>query len=210
MERAMAKLRVIVPITIGLIFFLLYSTFNSLKQATLIILNLPFALIGGVVALWLTGEYLSVPASVGFINLFGVAVLNGIVLVSYMNKLREDGHSLDEAVISGALLRLRPVLMTALVALLGLVPLAFANGIGSEVQRPLAVVVIGGLVSSTLLTLIMLPVLYRWLEDRSKDAMHRGEPQTGSTFDGHQTVGEALHGNGEPRCSRHPGEIPSM
>jgi cobalt-zinc-cadmium resistance protein CzcA len=150
-----------------LIFLLLYSTFNSLRQATLIILNLPFALIGGIVALWLTGEYLSVPASVGFINLFGVAVLNGIVLVSYMNKLREDGYSLDDAVTSGALLRLRPVLMTALVALLGLVPLAFASGIGSEVQRPLATVVIGGLVSSTLLTLILLPVLYRWMEGNS-------------------------------------------
>jgi heavy metal efflux system protein len=166
MERAMAKLRVIVPITIGLIFLLLYSTFDSLRQATLIILNLPFALIGGVVALWLTGEYLSVPASVGFINLFGVAVLNGIVLVSCMNKLREDGHSLDEAVFEGSLLRLRPVLMTALVALLGLMPLAFAHGIGSEVQRPLAIVVIGGLVSSTLLTLIVLPILYRWIEGR--------------------------------------------
>jgi cobalt-zinc-cadmium resistance protein CzcA len=167
MERAMAKLRIIVPITIGLIFLLLYSSFDSLRQATLIILNLPFALIGGVVALWLTGEYLSVPASVGFINLFGVAVLNGIVLVSYMNKLREDGHSLEEAVISGALLRLRPVLMTALVSLLGLLPLVFAQGIGSEVQRPLAIVVIGGLVSSTLLTLIVLPVLYRWMESQS-------------------------------------------
>ncbi|MCP9462046.1 MAG: CusA/CzcA family heavy metal efflux RND transporter [Nitrospira sp.] len=167
MERAMSRLRVIVPVTIGLIFLLLYSTFGSLRQAVLIILNLPFALIGGVVALWVTGEYLSVPASVGFINLFGVAVLNGIVLVSYMNKLRQDGHTLDEAVQSGALLRLRPVLMTALVALLGLVPLALANGIGSEVQRPLATVVIGGLVTSTLLTLIVLPVLYRWLEGRS-------------------------------------------
>jgi heavy metal efflux system protein len=208
MQRAMARLRIILPITIGLIFLLLFASFNSLRHAALIILNLPFALIGGIVALWLTGEYLSVPASVGFINLFGVAVLNGIVLVSYMNKLREDGHSLDEAVTSGAMLRLRPVLMTALVALLGLVPLAFANGIGSEVQRPLAVVVIGGLVSSTLLTLIMLPVLYRWLEGRSKDPMHPGEPQTGSTFDVHQTVGEAP-GNGEPRFSRHPGEIPS-
>lgn len=209
MERAMMKLKIIVPITIGLIFFLLYSTFNSLRQATLIILNLPFALIGGVVALWLTKEYLSVPASVGFINLFGVAVLNGIVLVSYMNKLREDGHSLDEAVTSGALLRLRPVLMTALVALLGLVPLAFANGIGSEVQRPLAIVVIGGLVSSTLLTLIMLPVLYQWLEGRAKDPMHRGEPQAGSTGAVYQTGSETPHGNGEPRLSRHPGEIPS-
>ncbi len=204
MERAMAKLQVIVPITIGLIFFLLYSTFNSLKQAALIILNLPFALIGGVVALWLTNEYLSVPASVGFINLFGVAVLNGIVLVSYMNKLREDGHSLDEAVTSGALLRLRPVLMTALVALLGLVPLAFANGIGSEVQRPLAIVVIGGLVSSTFLTLIMLPVLYRWMEGSSKGSAHRGKPRTGSTVDAHQTMGETPHGNGEPRSAIWP------
>jgi cobalt-zinc-cadmium resistance protein CzcA len=166
MERAMARLRIIVPLTIGLIFLLLYSSFDSLRQATLIILNLPFALVGGVVALWLTGEYLSVPASIGFINLFGVAVLNGIVLVSYMNTLREEGRSLDEAVVVGCLLRLRPVLMTALVALLGLLPLAFARGIGSEVQRPLAIVVIGGLVSSTLLTLIVLPVLYRWMESR--------------------------------------------
>ncbi|MEC4889359.1 MAG: CusA/CzcA family heavy metal efflux RND transporter [Nitrospira sp.] len=179
MERAMAKLRLIVPMTIGLIFLLLYSTFNSLRQAALIILNLPFALIGGIIALWLTGEYLSVPASVGFINLFGVAVLNGIVLVSCMNALREEGATLDEAVQSGALLRLRPVLMTALVALLGLLPLAFAHGIGSEVQRPLAIVVIGGLVSSTALTLIVLPVLYRWLESRYSPAQHR--TATGNT-----------------------------
>ena len=185
MERAMSKLKIIVPITIGLIFLLLYSSFNSLRQATLIILNLPFALIGGVVALWLTGEYVSVPASVGFINLFGVAVLNGIVLVSYMNKLREDGYSLDEAVTSGALLRLRPVLMTALVALLGLVPLAFANGIGSEVQRPLAIVVIGGLVSSTLLTLIVLPILYQWIESRVDPAgsQHHGHQALSSSYD---------------------------
>lgn len=164
MQRAMARLRVIVPITIGLIFMLLFASFNSVRHAALIIMNLPFAMIGGIVALWLTGEYLSVPASVGFINLFGVAVLNGIVLVSYLNKLREEGLQGDEAIIKGCLLRLRPVLMTALVALLALVPLAFAHGIGSEVQRPLAVVVIGGLVSSTLLTLIVLPVLYRWFE----------------------------------------------
>ncbi|MDH4153488.1 MAG: CusA/CzcA family heavy metal efflux RND transporter [Nitrospira sp.] len=209
MERAMAKLRVIVPITILLIFFLLYSTFNSLRQATLIILNLPFALIGGIVALWLTKEYLSVPASIGFINLFGVAVLNGIVLVSYMNKLREDGHSLDEAVTSGALLRLRPVLMTALVALLGLVPLAFAQGIGSEVQRPLAIVVIGGLVSSTLLTLIMLPVLYRWLEGRAQNPSQTGKSQNGSAVDLRQTAGDQHHGIGDPQFTRHPGEIPS-
>jgi cobalt-zinc-cadmium resistance protein CzcA len=160
------------------------------------------------VALWLTGEYLSVPASIGFINLFGVAVLNGIVLVSYMNKLRDDGPSLDEAVTMGALLRLRPVLMTALVALLGLVPLAFANGIGSEVQRPLAIVVIGGLVSSTLLTLIMLPVLYRWLEGRVKGAKH-SRPHGGQRRDPHDPSTETPHGNGEPTLSRQPGGIPS-
>jgi heavy metal efflux system protein len=168
MERALGRIKIIVPITIVVIFLLLLSSFSSIKQAALIILNLPFALIGGIVALWVTGEYLSVPASVGFINLFGVAVLNGIVLVSYMNSLRrQEGMGIEQAVMSGCVMRLRPVLMTALVALLGLVPLAFANGIGSEVQRPLAVVVIGGLVSSTFLTLVVLPVLYQWIEERA-------------------------------------------
>ncbi|HAP42203.1 MAG TPA: CusA/CzcA family heavy metal efflux RND transporter [Nitrospira sp.] len=176
MQRAMARLKIILPITIGLIFMLLFASFNSVRHAALIIMNLPFAMIGGIVALWLTGEYLSVPASVGFINLFGVAVLNGIVLVSYFNKLREDGLPCDEAIIKGCTLRLRPVLMTALVALLGLMPLAFAHGIGSEVQRPLAVVVIGGLVSSTLLTLIVLPVLYQWF-DRPDAPGARSEEQ---------------------------------
>jgi cobalt-zinc-cadmium resistance protein CzcA len=166
MQRAMARLKIIVPITIGIIFMLLFSSFNSVRYAALIILNLPFAMIGGIVALWLTGEYLSVPASVGFINLFGVAVLNGIVLVSYIIKLREEGEQGDEAIINGCLLRLRPVLMTALVALLGLIPLALAHGIGSEVQRPLAVVVIGGLITSTLLTLVVLPALFPWFEER--------------------------------------------
>jgi heavy metal efflux system protein len=160
MQRAMSRLKIIVPITIGLIFLLLFASFSSVRHAALIILNLPFALIGGIVALWVTGEYLSVPASVGFINLFGVAVLNGIVLVSYINQLRSEGVNDDQAIVRGCLLRLRPVLMTALVAMLGLIPLAFSHGIGSEVQRPLAVVVIGGLVSSTLLTLIVLPTLY--------------------------------------------------
>jgi cobalt-zinc-cadmium resistance protein CzcA len=168
MQRAMARLRIIVPITIGLIFFLLFSSFNSLRHAGLIIANLPFSLLGGIVALWATGQYLSVPASVGFIALFGVAALNGIVLVSYMNKLRYENLPLREAIVTACTLRLRPVLMTALVALLGLLPLAFASGIGSEVQRPLATVVIGGLVSSTLLTLIVLPVLYRWSEGRAQ------------------------------------------
>jgi cobalt-zinc-cadmium resistance protein CzcA len=176
MQRAMARLKIILPITIGLIFTLLFASFNSVRHAALIIMNLPFAMIGGIVALWLTGEYLSVPASVGFINLFGVAVLNGIVLVSYFNTLREEGLRGEEAVITGCTLRLRPVLMTALVALLGLIPLAFAHGIGSEVQRPLAVVVIGGLVSSTLLTLIVLPVLYQWIDRSDKPATTADDP----------------------------------
>lgn len=165
MQHAMARLKIIVPITIGLIFLLLYSSFNSIRYAALIILNLPFALVGGILALWMTGEYLSVPASVGFINLFGVAVLNGIVLVSYIVKLREGGEQGDQAIINGCLLRLRPVLMTALVALLALIPLALAHGIGSEVQRPLAVVVIGGLLTSTPLTLLVIPALFPWFEE---------------------------------------------
>ncbi len=179
MQRAMARIKIIVPITIAVIFLLLFSSFSSLKQAALIICNLPFALIGGIVALWVTGEYLSVPASVGFINLFGVAVLNGIVLVSYMNSLRrQEGMDVRQAVLSGCVMRLRPVLMTALVALLGLVPLALSNGIGSEVQRPLAVVVIGGLVSSTFLTLVVLPVLYQWIEERAAVPSPSRVPQT--------------------------------
>ncbi|WP_447601801.1 efflux RND transporter permease subunit [Nitrospira sp. Nam80] len=173
MERAMGRLKIIVPLTIGLIFMLLYTSFNSFRYAGLIILNLPLALIGGIFALWITGEYLSVPASVGFINLFGVAVLNGIVLISYINTLREQGKPLEEAIVDGCLLRLRPILMTAAVALLALLPLAFATGIGSEVQRPLAVVVIGGLVSSTGLTLIVLPALYGWFA--SKTVPHEGK-----------------------------------
>lgn len=165
-RRAMARLAIIVPVTIGLIFLLLFGSFNSLRQATLIILNVPFALIGGIVALFVTGQYLSVPASVGFIALFGVAVLNGVVLVTYINQVRAEGVDVQEAVIRGTLLRLRPVLMTALVASLGLVPLLLARGAGSEIQRPLATVVVGGLVTSTLLTLLVLPVLYGRFERR--------------------------------------------
>jgi len=165
-RRAMARLAVIVPVTIGLIFLLLFGSFNSLKQATLIILNVPFALIGGIVALFVTGQYLSVPASVGFIALFGVAVLNGVVLVTYINQVRAEGALLEEAVLRGTLLRVRPVLMTALVASLGLVPLLIARGAGSEIQRPLATVVVGGLVTSTLLTLLVLPALYGVFERR--------------------------------------------
>jgi cobalt-zinc-cadmium resistance protein CzcA len=145
-----------------LIFLLLYLSFNSIRNALLIILNVPLALIGGIFALAVSGQYLSVPSSIGFIALFGVAVLNGVVMVSYFNKLVLEGVPVVEAVSQGAMLRLRPVLMTATVASLGLIPLLLATGIGSEVQRPLATVVVGGLVSSTLLTLLVLPALYTW------------------------------------------------
>ena len=165
MERANARLMVVVPITLGLVFFLLFWAFHSLRYAALIILNLPFALIGGIVSLWLTGQYLSVPASVGFIELFGLAVGNGIMLVSYINQLRHEGRSTDEAILAGCSVRLRPVLMTMMTTLLGLLPLAVAQGIGAEIQRPLVTVVIGGLFSSTALTLIVLPALYRWFEE---------------------------------------------
>ena len=165
MERANARLLVVVPITLGLVFFLLFWAFHSLRYAALIFLNLPFALIGGLVSLWVTGQYLSVPASVGFIELFGLAVGNGIVLVSYINQLRREGRSTDEAILAGCSVRLRPVIMTMMTTPLGLLPLAVAQGIGGEVQRPLATVVIGGLFSSTALTLVVLPALYRWFEE---------------------------------------------
>lgn len=166
MERAMGHLKIIIPITIAAIFFVLFMLFNSLRFAALIILVLPFASIGGVVALFVTGEYLSVPASVGFIALWGIAVLNGVVLVSYIRNLRNNGLSQIQAIRQGCAQRFRPVMMTATVALLGLVPFLFATGPGSEVQRPLAIVVIGGLITSTLLTLIMLPALYQWFEEK--------------------------------------------
>lgn len=171
MERAMGHLKIIVPITIAAIFFLLFLLFNSLRFATLIITVLPFASIGGIIGLFITGEYLSVPASVGFIALWGMAVLNGVVLVSYIRTLRESGMSLRNAVVRGATQRFRPVMMTATIAMLGLVPFLFSTGPGSEVQRPLAVVVIGGLITSTLLTLVMVPTLYRWFDD------HKPEPR---------------------------------
>ncbi len=170
MQRAMDTLMVIVPLTIAAIFFLLFMLFNSLRVASLIIMVLPFASIGGILGLFLTGEYVSVPASVGFIALWGIAVLNGVVLVSCIRRLREDGLSVAEAVREGCMQRFRPVIMTATVALLGLVPFLFATGPGSEVQRPLAVVVIGGLISSTLLTLVVVPTLYRWFDDQPTEA----------------------------------------
>lgn len=160
-QRAAARLAVVVPIALGLIFLVLFSTFGSVRQAVLILCNVPFALVGGVITLWLTGQYLSVPASVGFIALLGIAVLNGLVLVTHFNQLRATGMALAEAVHEGALRRLRPVMMTASITALGLVPLLFASGPGSEVQRPLAIVVIGGLVTCTALTLLLLPVLFR-------------------------------------------------
>jgi cobalt-zinc-cadmium resistance protein CzcA len=140
----------------------------------LILLNVPFGLIGGVISLFVSGLYLSVPASVGFITLFGVAVLNGVVMVTYFNQLRAAGKTLEEAVRGGAERRLRPVLLTAMIASLGLVPMLLATGPGSEIQRPLAVVVIGGLVSSTLLTLVLLPTLYAWLEGRVERRLSAG------------------------------------
>ncbi len=167
-QRASLRLAIVLPIAVLLIFIMLFITFRSLSQAGLIILNIPFAMIGGVIALYLSGLYLSVPASVGFITLFGVAVLNGVVMVSYFNQLRAMGRSVIEAVEEGAMRRLRPVLMTALIASFGLTPLLFATGPGSELQRPLAVVVIGGLFTSTLLTLILLPTLYAWVENLSE------------------------------------------
>lgn len=170
MERALGHLTVIIPITIGAIFFLLFLLFNSLRYATLIITVLPFASIGGIIGLAVSGEYLSVPASVGFIALWGIAVLNGVVLVSYIRKLRTEGMSVAEAVVEGAKVRFRPVMMTATVAMLGLIPFLFSTGPGSEVQRPLAIVVIGGLITCTLLTLVVLPTLYRFADEKEPEA----------------------------------------
>ncbi len=163
-QRAMQKLGVIVPITIFFIFVLLYTAFNSLRFAALIIANVPFATIGGLFALYLSGQYLSVPSAIGFIAVFGVAMLNGIVLISFINELRDKGMNIAESVRKGAEMRLRPVMMTASVAILGLIPMLLSSGVGAETQRPLAAVVIGGLITSTLLTLLLLPVIYEWME----------------------------------------------
>jgi cobalt-zinc-cadmium resistance protein CzcA len=165
-QRAMARLAVIVPIVLVLIVAFLYASFGNGRQALLVMLNVPFALVGGIAALWLRGINLNLSAAVGFIALFGIAVLNGVVLIAYINQLRDQGTPLDEAVKEGAEIRLRPVLMTALVASVGFIPMAISTSPGSEVQRPLATVVIGGLVTSTALTLVVLPLLYEWLEER--------------------------------------------
>jgi len=167
-ERASRRLMIVLPLSILIIFGLLFATFQSAPQSLLILLNVPFAMVGGIAALWARGINLNLSASVGFIALFGVAVLNGIVMVSYINSLREKGQSCREAILEGAAMRLRPVLMTALVASLGFVPMAIAQSAGSEVQRPLATVVIGGLITSTILTLLVLPVVYPWFSKRDK------------------------------------------
>ena len=160
-QRAAARLMLVVPAALTMIFFLLFTTLGSVRQAVLVFVNIPFALVGGVFALALTGEYLSVPASVGFIALMGIAVLNGLVMISYFNQLISRGVAIEEVVREGAMRRLRPVMMTASIAALGLIPLLFTTGPGAEIQRPLAIVVIGGLISCTLLTLILLPNLFK-------------------------------------------------
>ncbi len=165
-QRAQARLMIVVPISLGLIFLLLYFAFNSVGQALLIMLNVPLALIGGIVALFISEQYLSVPSSIGFIALFGVAVLNGVVMVNAINQRIEGGLDIKRSIFEGALSRLRPVLMTAFIAALGLIPMLLATGIGSEIQRPLATVVVGGLLSATLLTLFILPVLYEYFSKR--------------------------------------------
>jgi cobalt-zinc-cadmium resistance protein CzcA len=165
-QRAMQKLMIIGPVAIGLILLLLYVTFRSIRLALLVISNLPFALIGGIFSLFLSGQYLSVPASVGFIVLFGVAVLNGLVLVSRISQLRDEGMELGDAIRKGAVDRLRPVLMTASIAIFSLMPMLLAQGTGSEIQKPLATVVVGGLITSTLLTLLLIPAVYGWFEKR--------------------------------------------
>jgi cobalt-zinc-cadmium resistance protein CzcA len=161
-QEANKRFAIVIPITLLLIFFLLFASFNSIKNSMLILLNIPLALVGGIIGLWLTNQNLSVPASVGFIALFGIALENGMVLVTYFNQLIKEGKSINEASIAGAKLRLRPVLMTAVTTALGLIPLLIATGTGSEVQRPLATVVVGGLFTSTILTLLVLPALYKW------------------------------------------------
>jgi heavy metal efflux system protein len=169
-QRAMNKLMIIGPVAVGLILLLLYITFRSIRLSLLVISNLPFALIGGIVALYISGQYLSVPASVGFIVLFGVAVLNGLVLVSRISQLREEGLELQEAIRKGSLDRLRPVLMTASISIFSLIPMLLAGGTGSEIQKPLATVVVGGLITSTLLTLLIIPSVYSWFEKRTDEA----------------------------------------
>ncbi|MDQ3186517.1 MAG: efflux RND transporter permease subunit, partial [Pseudomonadota bacterium] len=170
MERAMATLSIIVPVTLAAIFFLLFMLFNSVKLATLIFLALPFASVGGVVGLFVTGEYLSVPASVGFIAVWGISILNGVVLIEFIRNQRIAGESVVEAVKKGCEARFRPVLMTAATTVLGLAPFLAAAGLGSEVQKPLAIVVICGLTTASMMTMVLMPMLYRWFDDQPGEA----------------------------------------
>lgn len=167
-QRAMKRLYVIVPISLILIFTLLFWAFHSVKNATLIVMNVPFSLIGGLVILRATHIHLSISAAVGFIALFGIAVQNGVILISQLNHLRREGQPLHEAIVNGSTSRLRPVVMTALMAMLGLFPAALSTGVGSETAKPFAVVIIGGLVSATVLTLTMLPALYGYFEEEAE------------------------------------------
>jgi cobalt-zinc-cadmium resistance protein CzcA len=160
-QRASQRLAIMIPVALGLIFLLLFVTFGSVRRALIVFINIPFALSGGILSLWASGEYLSVPATVGFIALLGIAVLNGVVLVSCFRQLEARGLPLSQVVLQGTMRRLRPVLMTAAIAALGLAPFLLASGPGAEIQKPLAIVVIGGLVSSTLLTLLLLPIVYQ-------------------------------------------------
>ncbi|CUS95890.1 heavy metal efflux pump, CzcA family, partial [Candidatus Kryptonium thompsonii] len=169
LQRARERLAVVVPLSLFLIFLLLFISFGSIRNVLLVFTGIPFAIVGGIFSLLIRGMHFSISAGVGFIALFGVAVLNGIVMVSFINKLRQEGKPLEEAVIEGATIRLRPVLMTALVASLGFIPMAISTGAGAEVQRPLATVVIGGLITSTLLTLFVLPTLYMWFEKQKEE-----------------------------------------
>ena len=172
MQSAVKRLEIVVPVALLLIFMLLFAMFNNMKDGLLVFTGVPFALTGGVLALWLRGIPLSISAGVGFIALSGVAVLNGLVMVSFIRTLMEQGQPLDEAIREGAITRLRPVLMTALVASVGFIPMAIATGAGAEVQRPLATVVIGGILSSTLLTLLVLPILYQLAHWKDLSLIH--------------------------------------
>jgi len=186
-QRALARLYVIVPLVIFIIFILLFGTFQSIGDALLIMLNLPFALIGGTLALFLSGTHFNISAAVGYVAVFGVSVLNGVVLVSSIRQARGDGVGVLDAVVRGCTLRFRPIVVSGIVAVIGFIPAALSHGIGSEIQRPLARVVVGGLISSSILTLLVLPVVYALIAERSE---HREATQTRSA---------AGEGVGDPR-----------
>lgn len=211
LERASKRLLLVVPISLLLIFLLLFATFNSLRQAALVFTGIPLATVGGVLALFARGMPFSISAGVGFIALFGIAVLNGVVMVSYINELRQHGRPLDEAVREGGMTRLRPVLTTALVASLGFLPVALSSSAGAEVQRPLATVVIGGLITATLLTLLVLPLLYLLFERRPETAREDGDrihPTVyvrcggGSAASHRRALGRHVHGRPRLRTRR--------